>query len=352
MKILVYGAGVLGSLYAARFAESGQEVTLLARGERLQEIRDHGLMIANALNGQINMVRVNTLETLSRDEAFDLVVVCVRRNQLHEVLPALAANKNTPNILFMVNNAAGPGEMINALGHERVLFGFPGAAGTRGKLIVRYTLLPGWLQPTTVGELDGKQTPRLDAVIKALRSAGFTARRSHGIDAWLKTHAAIVSPLANAIYLAGGDTQRLSRTRDGLILTVRAIQENLQVLLSLGHPILPRFYNLLLYVPEPVLAWLLGKLVSLRQMDLIMARHANAARDEMSEITREVRALADQAGIATPSADKLAEYINPDLEPMSPSTRTLPMRWRGTAAMGLGLTAGLVALVWLFRRRS
>ena len=34
MKILFYGAGVLGSLFAARLQESGQEVSILARGQR------------------------------------------------------------------------------------------------------------------------------------------------------------------------------------------------------------------------------------------------------------------------------------------------------------------------------
>jgi 2-dehydropantoate 2-reductase len=39
VKILVYGAGVLGSLYAAKLAESENDVTILARGQRLIEIR-------------------------------------------------------------------------------------------------------------------------------------------------------------------------------------------------------------------------------------------------------------------------------------------------------------------------
>ncbi len=34
MDILVYGAGVLGSLYAARLQQAGQHVTILARGPR------------------------------------------------------------------------------------------------------------------------------------------------------------------------------------------------------------------------------------------------------------------------------------------------------------------------------
>ena len=35
MRILVYGAGNIGSLYAGLLAESGQQVVVLARGRRL-----------------------------------------------------------------------------------------------------------------------------------------------------------------------------------------------------------------------------------------------------------------------------------------------------------------------------
>jgi 2-dehydropantoate 2-reductase len=35
LKLLVYGAGVTGSLFAARMYEAGHHVSLLARGERL-----------------------------------------------------------------------------------------------------------------------------------------------------------------------------------------------------------------------------------------------------------------------------------------------------------------------------
>ena len=33
MRILIYGAGVIGSFYASRFAKAGLDVTILARGK-------------------------------------------------------------------------------------------------------------------------------------------------------------------------------------------------------------------------------------------------------------------------------------------------------------------------------
>ena len=52
MKILVFGPGVIGTLYAARLQESGQLVTVLARGERLAEIRRHGLTLEDVVSGR------------------------------------------------------------------------------------------------------------------------------------------------------------------------------------------------------------------------------------------------------------------------------------------------------------
>ena len=36
MRLLIYGAGVIGSLYAALFAEAGYDVSVYARGKRLE----------------------------------------------------------------------------------------------------------------------------------------------------------------------------------------------------------------------------------------------------------------------------------------------------------------------------
>ena len=45
MKILVYGAGVLGCNLARNLFHAGKDVTLLARGKWAEEIRRNGLQI-------------------------------------------------------------------------------------------------------------------------------------------------------------------------------------------------------------------------------------------------------------------------------------------------------------------
>ena len=44
MRILIYGAGVIGSLYAALFAEAGYDTSIYARGKKLEALRNNGLL--------------------------------------------------------------------------------------------------------------------------------------------------------------------------------------------------------------------------------------------------------------------------------------------------------------------
>ena len=109
MKILVYGAGNIGSLYAALLDRVGHDVSILARGERLAEIRDHGLRLIATVDEKETVARPKTVAALGRHDSYDVVLVALPRNRIAEVLPILAANDATPSILFFGNNAAGQG---------------------------------------------------------------------------------------------------------------------------------------------------------------------------------------------------------------------------------------------------
>jgi len=307
MNILIYGAGVLGSLYAARLRESGQNVSVLARGQRCDDLRKYGIIIQNPIVGKSTATYVNVVDSLAPDDVYDLMMVFVRKNQLDDILPVLAANRHTATILFMSNNATGPGQIVEVLGCQRVLIGFPGAGGTREGNLIRATVLSGILQPTCLGELDGSSSSRVRKIAQILKAAGFPTVVRSNMDAWLKTHAAIVSPIANALYMMEGNIHQLAHRRDSVQLMLRAIREGFQVLRSLDIPITPtrmRFFEL---IPEPLMVSLLQLLLDTNYAELVIARHANAARDEMKQIADEFRELADS--LQTPFSDYLYSFI-------------------------------------------
>ena len=353
MNILVYGAGVLGSLYAARLQDTGHAVTILARGARANEIRAHGLVLQEEATGRQTVTRVRVVEQLRTDEAYDLILVLVRKNQLAPILPLLAEHRRSPNVLFMVNNASGPADLEAVVGRERVLLGFPGAGGTREGHVVRYNIVSGLIQPTTIGELDGRITTRLQDIATVLAAAGFPVAVSRQMDAWLKTHVALVSPIANAIYAAGGDNYRLACTRDGLVLIVRAIREGYRVLRARGIPITPFKLHAFEWVPEPILVAILQRAMNTGWAELVMARHANSARDEMQQLADEFRTLVRATDVSTPALEALYAYLDPSLTPMITGSAQLPLNWRGVWIVLIGILSVLAILCGLNRwRRS
>jgi 2-dehydropantoate 2-reductase len=133
MKLLVYGAGVTGSLFSVRLHEAGHDVSLLARGERLAALRRHGVQLAEGDSPVVGRVPVPVVER--PDGRYDLIAVFVRAHQVDAVLESLAGLEG--DVLFLLNWAAGPEPLGTVIGQERVLLGFPTAAGTMDGDVVR-----------------------------------------------------------------------------------------------------------------------------------------------------------------------------------------------------------------------
>jgi len=281
MRILVSGAGVLGSLYAARLKQSGQDVTILARQQRLVDIQEHGIVLEHALSRKKEVVRIPVAERLRKDDAYDLIVVLVRKNQIPSVLPILSSHHNTPNILFTVNNPSGYDNWASAVGPKRLVLGFAGSGGTRAGNVVRYTVVSRFLQPTTLEELDGSATPRVKEIMRIFRDAGFPVASTPNMDAWQKTRVAWIGPVANAIYMVNGDSHKLARSPYAVRLVARAVRECFQVLHSLGVLITPTKLQTWGRVPERLMGCFLRLWADTDHFRTIVVDHTLAAADEM-----------------------------------------------------------------------
>ena len=103
MKILVYGAGVLGCNLARNLFHAGKDVTLLARGNWAEEIRKNGLRIKDQFSLRTSVSRIPVVTALAPDAAYDVIFVVLRYTQLDSVLDTLRTNR-TKNIVFVGNN--------------------------------------------------------------------------------------------------------------------------------------------------------------------------------------------------------------------------------------------------------
>ncbi len=311
MKICIYGAGVIGSIFAGKLALAGNNITVLARGDRHEEIKKNGINLVNYKTNKSQKVMVKTIDSLLPNDKYDYIFVVMQRTQVDEILPVLSQNCSK-NIVFVVNTASGYEKWAQAVGAERLLVGFPSAGGERKDGIVDYFIGKGLIrmfQTTTFGEYSGEKTQRVCALIKVFNHAGIPTVFCANMDAWQKTHIAIVTNIGNALYQHNCSNLALSKSYNDVVNMVRGIKEGFAVLRALGYPITPRklwYLNL----PIGMIAFVLRIIMGTQLAEITMVKHCAAAKAEMSYLQSELDALIQISGVSTPTIDKLRRYCN------------------------------------------
>ena len=300
-KVLFFGAGVLGSLYAAMMHRAGFEVALAARGSRCRDLIEHGVVLEKFDTGETTTTPVRIIEGMPEEEYFDYCVVLVQKTQLTEALNALKANKNIPCFVFMNNTAEGPEEMTEVLGREQVMMGHANAGGERDDHKVLYMIT----EKMTLGELDGKVTERLMVLAEMFKKSGVGVEFSKNIDSWKRYHVALAVPFAFGMYATNTCNLQLAENRKITAMSLQGIREAFDVLKNLGYPVEPPKLRWVLAIPGFILTSLFQRVLKTKIADIGMARHLRNAREEMEQLTREFDLLIEKSGIETPVLNEL-----------------------------------------------
>jgi len=310
LKFLIYGAGVIGSIFAGRLGEAGFDVTVLARGKRYDELKEKGVLLRDAYSGKRESRPVRVIDRLEDDDRYDYVLVALQKTQVDAVLPVLCRNKS-PNIVFVVNNCLGYDGWAAAVGAKRLMLGFPSAGGERRDGVVTYFIGRGlirFFQTTTFAEYRGEKSERLKTLASAFNKAGIPSVTAADMDAWQKTHVAIVTAVGNALYKHGSDNYGLAKSREDLMLTAGGIKEGFRVLKRLGIAVTPgklRYFKL----PDRLLAFLFRFIMNTKMAETAMAKHTIAAREEMRVLQADFDKLIERSGVRTPCIDQLKRYL-------------------------------------------
>ncbi|WP_457616847.1 ketopantoate reductase family protein [Lutibacter sp.] len=108
MNIVVYGTGGVGGYFGARLAQSGNNVTFIARGKHLEAIQKKGLYL-KSVKGDYHVYPANATSSISDVSKIDLILICVKTWQLPDVAkkikPVLAENTMVISLLNGVENA-------------------------------------------------------------------------------------------------------------------------------------------------------------------------------------------------------------------------------------------------------
>ena len=206
MKICVVGAGAIGGLVAAHFALAGEDVTVIDVGPHLEAIKKNGIKVIMA-DGEEKVARdLQATDDYTQPGPQDLVVIAVKSNVIEQVVePMKRLNHEGTMVLPLQNGlpwwyfqrhggefegrwieSVDPkGGIADNIDPERLIGCVVFPAGE--------ILSPGVIRHVEgnrfpVGELDGQETERVQAVADLFNRSGFKSFVLENIRAeiWLK----------------------------------------------------------------------------------------------------------------------------------------------------------------------
>ena len=165
MKLIVLGAGVLGSLIAGHLARAGEEVTLIARGERASYLEKNGITVTGLSEFNVSCPIVTEPSQIS--EA-DVLIVAVKTDQTNSAISGLAHAKFS--IATSVQNGVKANEQLaDVFGADNTVgaaASFSGEMLPNGK--VRFTANNGF----DIGEIPEGTSDRVQELCALLQNSG------------------------------------------------------------------------------------------------------------------------------------------------------------------------------------
>jgi 2-dehydropantoate 2-reductase len=169
MHIAVVGAGNMGCLYGANLARAGEQVTLIdVWQEHVQAMQEQGLTM-QGLHGEFVAEVAATTDPNTVSEV-DLVVICVNGYNTGAAAEAAQVMLAPDGCVLTLQNGLGNIEILTeVLGDDRVVGGLTfHSADLQAPGQVRHTNKG----PTYLGELDRRQTERLETIRAMMQRAG------------------------------------------------------------------------------------------------------------------------------------------------------------------------------------
>ncbi|HYA13795.1 MAG TPA: 2-dehydropantoate 2-reductase [Syntrophales bacterium] len=194
MKIAIMGVGGVGGYYGGLLAQSGQDVTFIARGKHLQAILDKGFQI-KSVHGDFTVSPAKATDEPSRIGPVDFILFATKTYQTDEAAKLIKPIVSKDTVVVSLQNGVDAADRIGAVvGMEHMLGGatWLSAAIEEPGVIGQYSQF----RRIAIGEFNGQLTPRLDAVYKALQATGATVEVSDNILKVLWTKFVFISSVS------------------------------------------------------------------------------------------------------------------------------------------------------------
>ncbi len=312
MKILVFGAGVIGTTYAWQLSESGYDVSLLVRKHKLVRYSHSGISInCTDMRGKKKefvktVFRPKTTDRLNHDHDYDLIIVSVRTTQLEEAIPYVAKFAGQATILFLSNLWDGFDLINKHLTSAQMVYGFPGMAGG-GRTDNSINCLLFRNGSTMLGEPDGKTSRRLVDIANIFGRSGLQPKITNNIITWLKAHYVWPAASFGAVCKAG-DARSFASNYLLVKQSALAIREGLKVCKKERVNPMKIFPYNLFFLPTFIITPLLKRSYS-EEMAEVMDGHIKHGFDEMKKQYYDIVRAGKKHGVRMPYLVSFEKYI-------------------------------------------
>ena len=311
MRVLVYGAGVIGCELAHMLCKAKQDITLLARGVWCESIDKNGLIIRHYAQLRTTVDRVATIDTLEPADIYDLIFVVMQYGQMLDVLPVIAQNHSRNVVLVGNNMNAEESARLLAVSpvKKEVAFGFQGTGGRRedGRVISVHAGVG-----MTVGGLHAPLSTYFRSLLgEAFDGVSYRLTDEENMDAWLKCHMAFILPIAYVCYATDFHLPRA--TKNQLNLAMDAALEGYAVLKKLGYPVRPAGSEEAFTSGRKKMGVMLRLMAKTPVGRLAASDHCKNAGAEMMALDASFENLRQQADISMPAWEILRAEGRPHL---------------------------------------
>jgi 2-dehydropantoate 2-reductase len=184
MKILIMGAGAVGTYYGARLQQIGEDVTLCARGEHLRALQEHGLEV-KSFKGDFQ-VKVKAISDPKESAPYDLILFAVKSYDTEQAAQQLQGCITPDGVLMTIQNGVENEETLCRFFPRECVMG--GNSRIGAQIVAPGKLLHTALGVIEFGELDGQTTPRAQRLKALFERAGIFGELSTDLKAirWYK----------------------------------------------------------------------------------------------------------------------------------------------------------------------
>jgi 2-dehydropantoate 2-reductase len=233
VRVLVVGAGIIGSIYGWTLADGGHHVVHLVRSGRSAALGSGlKLTVIDRRKGQKRnfrgLYRLSAVETLLPDETFELVIVPVKHYALAATLKEIVPRAGSAEFLLLTQNWRGTADIDTILPRTRYVFGDAKAGGTfsEGTLVAA-------LKAIDIGPPEGEPSALAKKFERLFASVNLQTTLHSDMLHYLWIQYAITGGLWAALIQAGSFDAMLN---DGTVTlaALRAAWECLQVVKQRG----------------------------------------------------------------------------------------------------------------------